>query len=560
MPPTFSLDESITPRFSEVFTTDVAVDRERATEMWKSFIAVLPHFKHLTDLVVQLPSGLPPGLLAAIEEHHPACRLHLWNFRFKSLQDNFTDSDERALATSPNLHSLNIMYMYRDSNGVDDHNGAAALRTIALAPNLKHVKMLGCRPASSPALHRAMGRALEEWKGFVPPIEEAREKKVKTKLESLAFVCYNNSLNCAKLEKWSAIADFSKLKVLSCAIGDKELLKQVALYETFPHLQELKLILEPKKQDDLGDWQPLVEQFFTLMNPLRSLVLSGTLHGPLLDAIADRHGATLQELALHPFADGYDMPGPPLRITAPVMEMLAAKCQRLAILNLTLRRSAGDRTESRCYEALGTLPQLRRLSLKLDCTNASAWDLKPEEDWDDFDKTTLTHAGSNPKMYNGYLKRAIINSALDETLVQEIWSVINKNRFQGKPTLESLNIHTYGGSSFGNSHPGDLMDICSHVSRSYCVTRTDKEKYGEEGSGILIAELSKERREERDKESKKHEQNMLEKWGHRGLNGSSWIVFNHLWPFQEDEDWRVKWKSWPLQRSGSGAGEGENML
>jgi hypothetical protein len=441
------------------------------------------------------------------------------------------------------------MYMYRDSSGIDDHNGAAALSTVALAPNLKHVKMLGCRPASSPALYQARGRALEEWKGFMPPIEIAQEKRVKTKLESLAFICYNNSLDCTKLEKWDAIADFSKLTVLSCAIGDKELLKQVALYRTFPHLQKLKLILEPKKQDHLEDWQLSVEQFFASTNPLRSLALSGSLHGPLLDVIADRHGATLQELELNPFADGYDMPGPPLRITAMVMEMLAVKCPRLAILTLTLRRSIGDRTETRCYEALGTLPHLRRLSLKLDCTNASAWDLKPEEDWGDFDKATLTHPGSSPKIYNGHLKQAIINSALDEFLVRDIWTVINKTPPGGKDTLESLNIYTYGGSSFGNSHPGDLMDICSHVSRSYCVTRMDRDKDGEEGSGILVVELSKKEREQRDESKKKHEQIMLEKWGHRGMNGSSWVVFNHLWPFREDEDWRIKWKSWPLQRS-----------
>ena len=29
--------------------------------------------------------------------------------------------------------------------------------------------------------------------------------------------------------------------------------------------------------------------------------------------------------------------------------------------------------------------------------------------------------------------------------------------------------------------------------------------------------------------------------------GMSYVVFNHIWPFRPDEDWRLKWKSWPLQ-------------
>ncbi|KAF2468411.1 uncharacterized protein BDR25DRAFT_305060 [Lindgomyces ingoldianus] len=547
VPPTFQLAEPISPCFNEVFCSDSKVDRSTAEHTWSPFIAALTRFKHLTDIVLQVQSRIPPGLMNTIERYHPNCRLHLRNFRFKSLHEEVTDPDERALAMSKNLHSLSILYMYRDSNGVDDHNGAAALRTVGLAKNLKHVRMLGCRPASSPALFRARERPLEKWKGFVPAIEEEDEGREgkgreKTKLESLSFVCYSNALNITKLEKWEQVADFSQLKTLSCSTGNKAFLSLVATDDKFPSLKDLNITLQPGNRENSEDWQLTVEQFFASLHPLTSLGLSGTLHGHLLDIIAERHGETLQKLTLKPFEDGYDTPGPPLRITAPFVELLASKAPNLTSLHLTLKRSMGDTAETRCYEALGTLQSLNDLRLSLDCTNDSAWDLSPEEDWDSFDKATQTSEGTMPKHYNGHLKIAMINSALDEDLVRQIWGVINENRT--KDTLQTLNIYTYGGSSFSNSHPGDLMEIVQHVSRSYRVTANPNVE-----GGVEIVELSKNRREERDASQRKSEQSMMEKWGQQRHCGSSYVVFQHIWPFEDHEDWRTKWKSWPLQRA-----------
>ena len=57
----------------------------------------------------------------------------------------------------------------------------------------------------------------------------------------------------------------------------------------------------------------------------------------------------------NPNSDGYDMPNPTYRMTAPDVETLAPRCPRLTSLSLTLKRSLGDRTETRCYEAIGML-------------------------------------------------------------------------------------------------------------------------------------------------------------------------------------------------------------
>lgn len=103
----------------------------------------------------------------------------------------------------------------------------------------------------------------------------------------------------------------------------------------------------------------------------------------------------------------------------------------------------------------------------------------------------------------------MVNSALDEDLVRQIWDVINER--QTKNTLRTLKIHTYGGSAFGDIHSGDLSTIVEHVSRSYLVTANP----GIEG-GIEIVELSKRRRETIDAKSRNFDRKMIEKWGEKG--------------------------------------------
>ena len=525
------------------------VDRSAAELNFAPVVSAIARFKHLTDVVLQVRTRFVPGLLAQIEKYHPACRLHVRGFAFLSLHDDVTDPEERALAISGNLHSLSIKYMYRDSHGVDDYNEAAALSTVRHAKNLKHVRMLGARPASSPALYRARGTPLSQWKGFVPPIEESDDAP-KAKLESLSFVGYSDNLGMKKLNKWKDVADLSSLKVLKCSTSDENFLRHVALHDEFPHLERLSLTLRANKRENLDTWWEAVDTFFASLNPLTSLHLSGSLHQSLIEVVAQRHGPTLTELKLNPWADGYDMPGPPLRITTPVMQLLASSAPNLTSVALTLKRSMGDRTETQCYEALGTLHKLQHLKLSLDCTNANQWHLSPGEDWDTFDAKTQTPPGQRPKSYNGHLKIAIVNSALDESLVKQIWDVINENRT--KDTLQTLEIHTFGGSSFGNSHPGDLMDIVDHVSRHYKVTAAP-----ETIRGVEIVELSKETREQRDASRRKHDKEMLEKHGVQ-TNRGSYKVFRHIWPYEDGEDWRTQWKSWPLQRDE--AGDGYNRI
>ena len=108
---------------------------------------------------------------------------------------------------------------------------------------------------------------------------------------------------------------------------------------------------------------------------------------------------------------------------------------------------------------------LKEVNLVLDCENGRRGDLQPDPEWDDFDSALSAEVAARPALLNGHLKRAIVNSALDETLTRDIYSVLNARRT--KDRLKVFRVRTCNGSSFNNTHTGDLMMIVDHISREY---------------------------------------------------------------------------------------------
>ncbi|CAI6339190.1 unnamed protein product [Periconia digitata] len=546
LPRNFDLDEPAYPEFDEVIIGNHGRDREAAERVWEPFVSAFARFRYLTDIVFQSSHPIPPGFMASIEKHHPTCRLHMRSFRFQSLNEAVTDLDERALAMSKNLHSLSIKCATRQSTGMADHNGAAALRTMELAPNLKHVRWLGCRPASSFHLYQARGQPLPRWDGFVPAIINSEgQHRQKLQLESLSFLGYDDYLHETKFAIWDKLVDFSHLKSLTFSTHGEAFLNHITTHDVFPNLKSLGLTLTQTEaqQTDPAGWQTAIEHFTESLRPLSSLHLHGTIHPKLLETIASTHGETLRELAIHPYSNGYNTTGPPLRLTPAMLTSLASQSPHLTTLTLTLKRSMGDRTETACYEALSTLPSLKHLTLGLDCQNPRQRDLAPDPTWSDFDKATQTAPGASPKEYNGHFKIAIVNSALDEYLVRDIWDVLNRRR-RAPERLQSFTVHTFGGSAFGSSHPGDLMAIVQHISRKYRAVALND-------GGVKVTEMLRKKREEMDATQRAHEKVMIDKYGNKGHDRGSYLVFKHLWPHEDDVDWRKVWRSWPLQRDGS---------
>ncbi|KAJ4353182.1 uncharacterized protein N0V89_004908 [Didymosphaeria variabile] len=560
IPPSFSLTESVT---TSPTRDDLFGDKDpwtRAQILWEPIVTLLPDFKHLTDVVVQVRGRLPAGIVAALEQSHPECRLHLRNFTFQSLHEDVTDPDERALATSSNLHSLSIQYMFRDSPGKDDHNEAAALRTVALAPNLKHVTML--------ASARPRGRPVQLWKGFMPPIDEPDGSK--SRLESLAFTGRRSQLTAAKLSKWQEAADLSALRMLSCSISYPYPPRLGSMNNAFPSLTDLTLTVELPPRNRHHDWDHAVHDFLSSLNSLTCLSLSANLSGALTSAIAERHGGTLEKLSLRHLCDR-NLPRWGYSISANDLSILASACLQLTEFSLIMQRSMGDRTEIECYEAIGmyalhpdislllnhanvtmstkgSFRKLKYVKLDLACWNSRGSFLQVDPNWDDFEKAEPDNGGDIDaprynRCRNGHLKCAIVNSALDETLARSIYALISSKRSESP--LDVLEIKTYGGGSPCGGCPDDLGIIVKHVSRSYRVEKAS----GRRGAGFInVIELSKEEREVSDARVRASERNYakIHGKGSKAGQGGVWAMFRHLWPFEDHEDWRGVWQSWPL--------------
>jgi hypothetical protein len=356
----------------------------------------------------------------------------------------------------------------------------------------------------------------EEWKGF-RPVPQAPSKKAT--LESLSFCVYEGILSQTKLQQFIQHIDFTTLRQLSFDVNDAEVLAELTVNGRISRLETLSLSLQRQNTDTR--FEAIGETFLRHLNPLTVLHLSGTIHEELMLAICQQHGGTLKELSITPYEDYYDMAGPPFQIDAYQIQRVGNYCRQLSDLSIRIKRTKGDASETKCYEALGTIRSLKSASIHLDCSNP------PETRSDD-----------------AQLEVALVNSAIDPTLVMAIWDTI----CDGSDTyaLERLTITSGGGSSFGNTQPGDLMTIVNHMSRTYQTSKTTAGIVHE----VVVEELTREDREKRDIRQRENEKFLLKKWGHRGLTGPSFETFKRLWPFEENEvDWREVWRSMPLQRS-----------
>ncbi|CAI6340566.1 unnamed protein product [Periconia digitata] len=520
----------------------------KGEQMRAPFIASLARFKYLTDVVLQFSVGSSTGLITAIEKHHPRCRLHFQSPQSIRFYSHTIGWDEHAIVKSSCLHSLAFTHSYYAARPITDHETLAPLRSGRLPRNLKHVRITGHNPWKHNFMNVALrGQPREEWRGFIPATddeaqaEEGKDER-KPRLESLRILGYKRSIDIPKLELWQGLADLSNLKSLTLTTKDEAFLAHVASNNPFPKLDELNITLEPIEQATSDSWQLALENFFHNLPPLRSLDISGVFREPELDTIAKVHGATLRRLKFDPqWNQNDDRAEPSPKITAQLLERLASNSPNLSEFTLTVRRTMGDQAEVLCYEALGMLKRLKHLTLNLDCNNGGRYTLLPEKHWSDFDKAIQLPEGT-PKRYNGHLKMEMVNSALDEDLVRQIWGVIKGHH--SRDGLQTLVIKTYGaGESYYHSST-DLNVIINELSRSYKVTSKP------DGTGGLhIVELSKTLRERN--RARQHRQPPEEKSKQDSrirLKEGKFLVFDNIWPYNEGEDFRTKWKSWPLQR------------
>ncbi|KAL1961538.1 hypothetical protein VTN77DRAFT_1625 [Rasamsonia byssochlamydoides] len=530
--------DDLEPYYDDMFTTDEVEDKPtEVSRAWEPLASLISRLKHLTELNYACVNQFPPCLLQALHQYHPGCRLNLHTFRFRSLRWPVTDPYETELISSPCLHSLRVRHIRRDSNWDVDYNVEAVLRAVAIAPNLKHVKLQHCISIPPPPYLRRLPRTRRQaWQDFVPPVETHRIGRLTSLSFSKRMVTTEKTL-----EELGRYADLSRLQAFAfgCARTPSVLMK-AATMAPFGSLERLSLHLEPLQHDD--DFLLATEMFFESLNPLKTLRLHGELDASLVGKVLERHGCALRELMLnfYPYTE--------FMVLAPAdIARFGECCPLLEELHLEIKRSKGDYHETQTYKALGKFPSLKKMFLHIYCSDTWQPQLpSPDEcgeELDEFERQPYD-AKAQPTLYNFHIRDALINGAVDEKLARSIWDLISANQSSG--CLSSLRIipKDSGLFSLGYFIPSGLSTRAEHMSRSFWITKNAYHS----SSDVEVVELDKQAREDRDEKKRQREEakmpNKQSTWQREKLSQ----IFQRIWPPKPDSrDWRDDWSSWPLQ-------------
>jgi len=510
---------------------------------WMPLANLVRQLPALSDLIYACPSQFSPCLLQALHQHRHNCRLHIKTFSFRSLNQPDLDAHELALATSPCLYSVLVMYDSYDSDGIEDYNGEAVMRIAAgLAPNLKEARMFRAAAGWSLALMRAIETPRNPWQGFA--INKQKQISIPGSLRHLQLAGYG-SITKQVVERWSRHTDFSVLRILKLESDiEADALDCLATKCDFSSVRTLVLVLATDSllEPPTMNYSSLANHFLCSLPPLFTLKLVGELSQTTLDTIFEYHGATLRRLWLSPSGTLNRLV---IVITQREVEQIAEHCPLLEDLSLTVPRSKGDAGEVAIYKALGSLPKLQRLFLTLDASDCAILLDGDEDDetpndptFDNFDQQFFDDPRSSyRKPRNGHVRDAFINSALDEALARAIFWSISTAKPRGALPLERLRLRMTGGGCFGDSSMlSSIEDVVGHLGRSWLLERNPRDDHRNE---LVATELGRQEREAK------------EAVYPMSLGWKVAPIFRRIWPerWKEGGDWRNDWQSWPLSQT-----------
>lgn len=325
--------------------------------------------------------------------------------------------------------------------------------------------------------------------------------------------------------------DMSQLQTLNLGrVRKLGTLRRLSRSANLASLERLALKFELSWTEDA---QMEAETFFETLRPLTTLRLHGMVNLTLLNTIIGRHGLTLRELLIDSYSLNSEQPRP-LSLTAVIIGQLSSKCPRLKELELTIPRSKSDRKEAACYHALGNFNFLEKLSLHLDCS-VSQTDLSSREERSAVDFLAYTSSPSE-QIYNPDIGDLLINAAVDENLARSIWESITSS--PRPSSLQWLRISPRKAGYLGSFIPHGVQDGIEHMSRTFQLV-----KNGE--PAIDIVEIGQVARERRDRKWRQIETEYLKRFD-RPIDGDFQGVMRTIWPFEEGDDWRSCWSSFPL--------------
>jgi hypothetical protein len=497
---------------------------------WLPFARFLDRLPGLTDLVYGCTDQVPASVLVALR-NHPRARLHVRSFSLRSLyqerdQPQDIDPDELALATSPNLYSIQAACQPHDVTGrLSFSLDAVQSMVLGAAPNLRRVHV----SISTPLLIRPDTQSLRPaWRGFPDPgSNQANDDTTRprlARLETLAFSGYCRTDLREDLYGFMNSTDFRYLVRLriSCGISRHALNTVASMADKgdFSSLQSLALFVvahdyRENKPDTLDKPTSL---FLEALPPLKSLYLTGYVSNLCAHAVLHRHGPTLRKLRFLPFMQFLKTTSSATmrnNSTSPwymtLTQDIALRCPRVEFLSLRIQRHQGGPEEVALYRALGTLPRLARLTLFLDCS-------LPEDDALVFGPAVAQRAGER-----------LASCAVDAVLARAIFAEISRD---GAPLRYLLIVAEPPSVKWLN-----FAHLTRWVARTWVCSRP-------RGEGELVV------REDREHTS------METRGGYQVYRGrleevldECRNIWNTLWP-PRGGDWRDEWHSFPLDVQG----------
>ncbi|KAK8029792.1 hypothetical protein PG993_011083 [Apiospora rasikravindrae] len=517
---------------------------------WEPVVDLLKALPHLEDFVFTSEENqFPPSLLQALNVHHPACRLHLPFFRFRSLREDSIDPHELSIVCSPLLHSIGVKWLKYDAKRNIDHTLQAVMCLVAngMAPNLMRVKLTHCQSTAYPARPRPI-RSGPPWNGFGsgPWCQGAASTARRASLQSLILFDYN-PIEASVLATWQRHTAFEKLTDLSFITGvSDEALEWAALNASFPNLTRLniKFVLDERDQSAPDSESPL-SVFIATLHPLESLRVTGHIDNGTIDRVLRRHGPTLRSLTLRPYG-AREGPTPGSRRYQPstygrdhILQLRDA-CACLEKLSLPIQRQKGSPAEVEIYRVLSTIPSLADLTLHLHCPSQYALQADengPREPFRDpfknlrFNKRDVRV--QERYLRNGDVWEGLLNRAVDEDLARAIWDVV------AAPRLRSLRLRPRGGPDFG---PGGeycgLEYTIEHLQRSYLLERSVRDDDGD-AAPPMVRELGRKEREAQDERRTESDRAFRCRWAESHPDGPSLSppkdtyleeVLRRMWP------------------------------
>ncbi|KAL0571076.1 hypothetical protein V5O48_010884 [Marasmius crinis-equi] len=430
-----------------------APSKELVQAKWNSFIEFISRVVNLREVVFDCRERVPIILLNALEEKHPACRLHVKNWTRLRSDVKVGDPYEEALARSPCLRSLEAQFLTSRTQ----LNHSAFERILALSPNLEAMSYLTFSPVGG----------MVDWLRPAPEAEVKREREKfvvasPVRKSGMRRIRYD-SLNTGLIQRWERFFDSRKVESLNLkALDNTEWMDYARENGTFGGLKHLSFRITHHPQyssQGLEEFKSGLADFLDSCTALESLSVV-CYHGYIdLPAVLDRHGESLRSLRLHQ-VEGTN--GTRSLLAWDDLDLIRSKAPRLESFELDVNRATDPgRNEWEIYGFISSFSNLRHLTIHYDL-------------------------GVHHDAFRSYVSQSDIRyhrayNKINEDFAREVWWAV---RGEG---LEAMVI--YDGESnqeIGVGRPAPWVSAEQAERQSFQVTRNERDDLRNDVSAVKV--------------------------------------------------------------------------